>query len=268
MRAQALSVMALLRGAGRSVIEHRADLVRLFWFPALLAAAADVMQHQASVAGGFPGLAGLAATALAAASLVPAATAWHRRVLLGSVDGRARYTVGRRELRYGAYALIYCAVILVVGMVLWAVAFAFSAWLAARGQSLSAAEAAVLGTGFALIGMAVALLATTRIFLIFPGAALGDAVGFRGSAAALRGNRLRLFAASFAPMLPSLLLQVAIMPAGDTLAGSVAAAVAHSLVGIPLMAVSVSVLSLAYATLCRGKPVDKSVGHSATREYA
>jgi hypothetical protein len=192
---------------------------------------------------------------LATVAMVPAATAWHRLILWGPAVEPGHYRLGRRELRYGLYLLAYCALIIATAAPVGGTVFYGALGLVALGIPIGFDAIEPLLEAATAAGMAIALFATVRLFLLFPDVAIGSAMKLREAGRASRGNQLRLFVASMIPMGPVVLIRLATETPAD--AGwalvAMASAVASALL-VPFLAASVSVLSLSYRVLCRPHP--------------
>lgn len=260
MTAAPLPVLPIVAAAFRSLREHLSAFLRLFWFPFLALTAAELTTRlvstrsldpfetaqDASMLGG-----AMLAMMLATLAMVPAATAWHRLILFGPQAEPPRFRLGRRELRYGLYLLLYCALVIVAAVPAGMVVFFGAIGLVALGVPVGYPDIQSLLAVAAFIGMLAALFATVRLFLLFPGIAIGQGMGLRQAGRASRGNQGRLFLASVVPMLPvSLLRLLTETPAGAGLLPTLLASTAASALLVPFFAASVSVLSLSYRALC------------------
>lgn len=260
MTAAPLPVLPILLAAFGSLRFHFRPLLRLFWFPFLALTAAELttrlvstrsldpfaVAQDASLLGG-----AMLAMMLATLAVVPAATAWHRLILFGPQAEPPGFRLGPRELRYGLYLLLYCALVIIAAVPAGVAVFFGAIGLVALGVPVVFPEIETLLATAAAIGMLVALFATVRMFLLFPGIAIGRGMGMRQAGQASRGNQFRLFLASVVPMLPVALLRLlAETPADAGLAMKTVASAAASALLIPFLAVSVSVLSLSYRALC------------------
>ena len=183
-------------------------VLRLSWFAVLaLALLARLLASGAApegtgattvTAGGFAGLALLAGCAVLVHAMV--AVAWHRAVLLGEGPGSRRVYLrcGRREMLYGATAVLF-AMFFFAGVTL-----------------LPVAVAAPLGGGpllvpVYLVGLAVALVAIARSVLVLPAIALDRGLDLAASWQATRGQSLRATATLVLACLPLVATEFALI---------------------------------------------------------
>lgn len=259
-----LPIAATVTAAFASLAEHFPAVLRLFWFPFLAIAAADLtsrtvgmrqldpleVTQDAAVLGGVA----LVMT-LATVAVVPAATAWHRLILFGPKAAPPRFHLGVKELRYALYLVLYCAVVIAAGVPSGLAVFYGALELVALGVPIGFVDIESLVAAAAMVGMGLALFATVRLFLLFPGIAIGSRIGLREAGRASHGNQVRLFVASVIPMAPVSLLRALTETVPEAgLALQAAASVAGTALLIPFFAASVSVLSLSYRALCQPQP--------------
>lgn len=259
-----LPIRPIVMAAFHSLAEHFPALLRLFWFPAVAMVATEITSRLVSTRQLDPieipwdaaVLGGIAVVmTLATVAVVPAATSWHRLVLFGHQQEEARYRLTARELRYALYLLIYCAIVIAAAIPCGFAVFWGALGLVALGLPIGFADVESLLAGAVAAGMAVALFATVRLFLLFPGIAIGRRIGLKQAGQASRGNQMRLFIASIIPMAPvSLIRLLTETPADAGVPAILAASVTATVLLIPFLAVSVSVLSLSYRALCPPQP--------------
>lgn len=260
-----LPIRPIVMAAFRSLAEHFPALLRLFWFPALAMIAAEIASRMVGTRPLDPIEVPLDAAALggvtlvmilASVTVVPAATAWHRLILFGPQVEPARYRLGGEELRYALYLLLYCAIVIAAAVPCGLAVFEGALALVELGVPIGFADVEPLLAVAAAAGMGLALFATVRLFLLFPDIAIGRRMGLKQAGIASRGNQLRLFIASVIPIAPVFVLRLLTeTPANAGLPVQVVASVVATVLVIPFLAASVSVLSLSYRALCRPRPV-------------
>lgn len=259
-----LPIRPIVTAAFRSLAEHFPALLRLFWFPALAMIAAEITSRlvgtrqldpievplDAAILGGVT-----LVMILASVAVVPAATAWHRLILFGPKVEPARYRLGAKELRYALYLLLYCAIVITAAVPCGLAVFQGALALVELGVPIGFADVEPLLAAAVAVGMGLALFATVRLFLLFPDIAIGRRMGLKQAGQASRGNQLRLFIASAIPMAPVFVLRLLTeTPPKAGMPVQVVASVAATVLLIPFLAASVSVLSLSYRVLCRPQP--------------
>ena len=208
--ASRIQPLALAIEGYRLALRDFDTILRLSWFAvlalALLArllasgAAPEGTGAAAVAAGGIAGLALLAGCAVLVHAMV--AVAWHRAVLLGEGPGSGRIylRLGRRELVYGAAAVL------------------FAVFFFTGATVLPVAVAAPLGGGAGplsilvfLAGLAAALVAIARSALVLPAIALDRGLDLAASWRATRGQSLRTTATLVLAGLPLVATEFALM---------------------------------------------------------
>lgn len=184
------------------------DILRLSWFAVLaLALLARLLASGAApegggaatvAAGGIAGLALLAGCAVLVHAMV--AVAWHRMLLLGErwEGGRIYLRLGRRELLYGAAAVLF-AVFFFMGATVVPVALV---------APIASSPLPALAT---LAGLAAALVVIARSVLVLPAVALDRGLDLAASWRATRGQSLRATATLVLAGLPLVATELALM---------------------------------------------------------
>lgn len=259
--ARAASAFGLV-GRSWSVFLFNLDVfVMLMWRPfALSAATAYGVVLVADDVG--PRAAAALYTVLTMIAVVPVITAWHRMILLGADNPKARvaYRVGAAEWTYLKAAALLYGLGYVVGLLVNAIygpfLGGFVLWLVGEGYDpgglLSVhGEALVRWLSIAaIVGFLVA-----RLFLVLPAAAIGVRHGFAESALATRGNGLRLLLAYVLASSPPFALSLLFETPFDVLASGAGTDVRTLLLvlgilpRILLYTIAVGILSFAFEQL-------------------
>lgn len=204
-----VTVFGLVSRSWLIFVRHLDIFMMLMWRPfAITAAAAWGAIEVTPYLGAEP--ASMLFTVISMISIIPVVTAWHRMILMGADNPRARiaYHAGSAEWSYlKAAAVLYglgYAIGLFVsalygpllgGPVLWLVREGFD-----PGGLLSAYGPSVVSWGSVaiILGFLVA-----RFFLVLPSAAVGLPMSFPDSAVATRGNGLKLVLAYLIASIPA-----------------------------------------------------------------
>lgn len=123
------------------------------------------------------------------------AVAWHRHVILGEPLAGRMAPVNGTVLRYLLMGVLVSLVVTIPGVAVVAVGGALG--FIGEGQSAGA-------TLIVMAGLLAAVVIFARLQLAFPGIAIGDPAGLKGSWALTRGNGGRLFAGILLTILPVL----------------------------------------------------------------
>lgn len=123
------------------------------------------------------------------------AVAWHRHVILGEPLAGRMAPVNGTVLRYLLLGVLVSLLAALPGIGIVAVGGALG--LIGEGQGVGS-------TLLLMAGMLAAIVVFARLQLVFPGIAIGDPAGLKGSWALTRGNGGRLFAGILLTILPVL----------------------------------------------------------------
>lgn len=204
-----VTVFGLVSRSWIIFIRHLDIFLMLMWRPFAITAAAAWGAVEVAPHTGVE-LASMLFTVISMISIIPVVTAWHRMILMGADNPKARiaYKLGPAEWAYlKAAAVLYglgYAIGLFVsalygpllgGPVLWLVREGID-----PGGMLSAYGPAVISWGSValILGFLVA-----RFFLVLPSAAVGLPMSFPDSAVATRGNGLKLVLAYLIASIPA-----------------------------------------------------------------
>ncbi len=260
-----LPVIGTVTDAYAFVWENRQDFLLLAFLPIVIGAlvetllvgvfapSVDTPTDPETPPSGGPGAAVLASAMVGVVLYVMFAVAWHRLFL-----AQEQTTVGA-ALRWGARQMRFLVRLVVLAFVMVAAAFAL-------GGPIVAGAAATTGSGpgplrfLALVAVVIGIfLVYARLLLIFPAAALDEAMSMRDSWRLTRGNSWRMVGISFLPLFPVWIASAFVsVPIRAVLAmlewqNSLTAILAVSLIEQAFVfagvAVTVSALSIAYRDL-------------------
>lgn len=158
-------------------------------------------------------IATLGYTLVALVVVVPVITAWHRMILLGSDNPEARvnYRVGGAEWAYLKGAALLYGLGYVIGLVVEQIYGPLLGgpllWAAREGLDVGdvIARYGQAGVHWIAVALIVGFL-VARFFLVLPAAAIGMPFSFSQSAAATRGQGVRLVLAYLLASLPAFIL--------------------------------------------------------------
>jgi hypothetical protein len=204
-----VTVFGLVSRSWLIFLRHLDIFLMLMWRPFAISAAAAWGAIEAEPHLGTE-LTAMLFTVISMISIIPVVTAWHRMILMGADNPRARiaYKLGPAEWSYlKAAAVLYglgYAIGLFVnalygpllgGPILWLVREGFD-----PGGLLSAFGPAAVSWGSVaiILGFLVA-----RFFLVLPSAAVGLPMSFPDSAVATKGNGLKLVLAYLIASIPA-----------------------------------------------------------------
>lgn len=158
-------------------------------------------------------IATLGYTLVALVVVVPVITAWHRMILLGSDNPEARvtYRIGSAEWAYFKGAALLYGLGYVIGLLVEQIYGPLVGgpllWAAREGLDVGdvIARYGQAGVHWVAVALIVGFL-VARFFLVLPAAAIGMPFGFSQSAAATRGQGVRLVLAYLLASLPAFVL--------------------------------------------------------------
>ena len=193
-----VTVYGLVSRSWLIFMRHLDVFLMLMWRPFALTAAAAWGAVELTPYSG-PQVAAFLFTLIGMVAIIPVVTAWHRMILMGADNPRARviYSLGSAEWSYLKAAAVLYGLGYAIGLfasalygpllggpILWLVREGFD-----PGGLLSVYGPAVVSWGSVaiILGFLVA-----RFFLVLPSAAVGLPMSFPDSAVATRGNGLKL----------------------------------------------------------------------------
>jgi hypothetical protein len=245
----ALPVRELVTRTYQDVVVNREGLVRI-GLPWLIGP--FVLNVLATAIEGF--VIGLIADIASLVGLSAIAVAWHRHVILGEPLVGPMAPVNGKVGRYLLLGLMVSLMAAVPGVVIVSVVGAAGG----LGEDRGLLSGLAIGAAFL-----AAVIVFARLQLVFPGVAIGDPAGLKGSWALTRGNGGRLLAGILLTILPVLcavlltqIIGAAFNGLGASKAGAFLALVAGSVGGwlqAPLVAAFLS-FSYLWFRAARGEP--------------
>ncbi|WP_417514191.1 hypothetical protein [Minwuia sp.] len=204
-----VTVWGLVSRSWLIFLRHLDIFLMLMWRPFAVSVAAAYAAVEATPFIGAE-IAATLFTLISMVVIIPVVTAWHRMILMGADNPRARiaYQVTRTEWSYLKAAAVLYGLGYIIGLAVNAIYGPLLGgpiiWLVREGfdpaglLSNYGPAAVSWGSVAIILGFLVA-----RFFLVLPSAAVGLPMGFSDSAVATRGNGVRLVLAYLLASIPA-----------------------------------------------------------------